>query len=71
MEPENLTDEKHEKARQLIEAYLACYERGICPHCQTPIESEEQRGRCIYVQPCGHRIGQGFARKRTEPAHQD
>jgi hypothetical protein len=29
-----------------------------CPHCQTPIQAREVRGRCEYALPCSHRIGQ-------------
>jgi len=31
----------------------------VCPHCSVPIESKRKVGRCIYVYPCGHRLGQG------------
>ena len=38
-------------------------ERGECLHCGAPVFRERQVGRCIYADPCGHRQGQGAARR--------
>jgi hypothetical protein len=32
-----------------------------CPICNTTIRELQQKGSCVYVAPCGHRIGQGDA----------
>jgi len=47
-----------------VAQYLTTMAEGkVCPQCQRPIESRRQVGRCIYVYPCGHRVGQGNLRK--------
>ena len=45
---------------------------GKCPVCKVPIEQEEQVGRSVYAQPCGHRLYQGqvgaFSKKKDKPS---
>lgn len=36
---------------------------GLCNDCRTKITAVEQVGRCVYAKPCGHRIGQGDAKR--------
>lgn len=36
---------------------------GKCHVCRAVIDAGEQVGSCIYARPCGHRQGQGNARK--------
>ena len=31
---------------------------GFCPHCDQKIERSQKIGRCLYAEPCGHRLGQ-------------
>jgi hypothetical protein len=38
---------------------LARDARGACVRCGTPMVAQRQVGRCIYVEPCGCRLGQG------------
>lgn len=57
-----LTDDQTAEASRLIETFLARYEAGLCPCCEAPIEREVRRGRCVYAETCGHRLGQGVAR---------
>jgi hypothetical protein len=38
---------------------LARDARGACVRCGTPMTAKHQVGRCIYVDPCGCRLGQG------------
>jgi hypothetical protein len=57
-----LTDNQVAEAIRLLEAVLALRDAGICPQCRGPIEREVQRGRCVYAEPCGCRLGQGVAR---------
>jgi hypothetical protein len=38
-------------------------ERGECSHCGVKVASVRQVGKCVYADPCGHRIGQGDARQ--------
>lgn len=35
-------------------------ESGFCPHCNQPM-TKKQVGRCVYADPCGHRLYQGKA----------
>lgn len=46
-----------------VRAYLAAYEahqsRGECGICGTSMTAKVQVGRCVYVEPCGCRLGQG------------
>lgn len=58
-----LTDDE---AAQLVETFLARYEAGLCPCCETPIEREAQYGRYVCVEPCGCWLGQGVARSEEE-----
>ncbi len=34
---------------------------GLCPECGGKIKRERQVGRCVYADPCGHRLYQGKA----------
>jgi hypothetical protein len=34
-------------------------QNNICPTCKQPIEKRKQVGRCVYANPCGHRLYQG------------
>jgi hypothetical protein len=34
---------------------------GRCPECHQPVERRVQVGRCVYGEPCGHRLYQGRA----------
>lgn len=45
-------EEMRENARQ-----------GLCNVCKTKTTSVRQVGRCVYADPCGHRIGQGDAKQ--------
>lgn len=41
---------------------MQCNEQWICRHCGAEILNEKQVGRCVYAEPCGHRLYQGRAR---------
>jgi hypothetical protein len=34
---------------------------GLCPECGAKVERKRQVGRCVYGDPCGHRLYQGKA----------
>lgn len=51
---------------RMVEEFLARHAAGICPHCDTLIESERQIGRCVYASPCNCRLWQGKARTKEE-----
>jgi hypothetical protein len=55
--------EHQDEVGQAMRAYFEAIKSGRCPHCRQSIEQEEQRGRCVYARPCGHRLFQGKARK--------
>lgn len=57
-----LLDEEVAAAARL---YLEELANHICPICHKPAESEDQVGRCVYARPCGHRMFQGKARKKS------
>lgn len=52
-------DESVRKTR----AYLEKMQSGVCPQCDRTIERERQVGRCVYADPCGHRMYQGRAKR--------
>jgi len=56
--------EAHEYEKR-VEAHSAAYSRdlaeGRCPICHQPAK-KRQVGRCVYGDPCGHRMYQGKAR---------
>lgn len=59
LSPEEVA-EKEAEISQFVKTFLTEMAEGKnCPHCHTPIEAREQVGRCIYLQPCGCRLGQG------------
>lgn len=33
-------------------------EGKVCPHCDVALTKTVRIGRCLYAEPCGHRIGQ-------------
>lgn len=37
--------------------------KGLCNACGVKTTSVRQVGRCVYADPCGHRIGQGDAKQ--------
>jgi len=43
----------------MLRQFLSDLEADICPHCQAPITHKRQVGRCVYAEPCGHRLYQG------------
>jgi hypothetical protein len=46
-----------------IDAFLSKLANDICPDCNTPVERQRQVGRCVYAEPCGHRLFQGKAKQ--------
>lgn len=56
-----LMDAEREK-REIGEAfkqYLRSIQNNVCPHCGSPITNKRQVRRCVYADPCGHRLYQG------------
>jgi hypothetical protein len=47
---------------RMVEAFVSDLQNWICPHCKTPVQHEQQVGRCVYARPCGCRLRQGKAR---------
>jgi hypothetical protein len=56
--------EHENKAEARIAELLGKLHDNICPHCDTPVEKQRQVGRCVYAEPCGHRLYQGKAKKQ-------
>lgn len=57
---EQATAAARERDRVFVE-FANRSRRGIC-ECGTTSTSVRQVGRCIYFEPCGHRVGQGDAK---------
>lgn len=51
-----------------IRSWVNKLANDICPHCDTPIQREVQVGRCVYAEPCNHRLYQGRAKRKAVPA---
>lgn len=49
-------------AMQAAARALTAVAERRCPLCEAPVERERQVGRCVYVDPCGHRSHIGTAR---------
>lgn len=57
-------EEIAERKRQSDEAltrYLTKLAGGLCPECDAPVKQRKQVERCVYAEPCGHRLYQGRA----------
>lgn len=46
---------------EALAAFLGKLASDVCPHCDRKIERKQQVGRCVYADPCGHRLYQGHA----------
>lgn len=55
--PEQLAD-RERQLREFLDAANAAAPGKPCPHCKVTITTVEQVGRCAYMRPCGHRLGQ-------------
>ena len=52
-------EQREATMRAHVDAFVQKFNDGkVCPHCDTPIETRKKVGRCMYVLPCGHRLGQ-------------
>jgi hypothetical protein len=61
---DSLTDEELQHLIDLKAAqFLTRLATGICTVCGGQVTKEVQVGRCVYAEPCGHRMRQGKARK--------
>jgi hypothetical protein len=49
----------HAELHDYFTTYQGRQERGECGICGIPMRAKVQVGRCIYVEPCGCRVGQG------------
>lgn len=56
---EDEINKQQTEAAAAIAAFFSNLANDICPHCQTPITGKRQVGRCVYADPCGHRLYQG------------
>lgn len=54
-------DEQERASNEAVASYLAKLNDGHCPHCDAAIVERKQIGRCVYANPCGHRLYQGKA----------
>jgi hypothetical protein len=53
------TPERKAELDASVAKYLADLANDICPVCETPVAKKHQVGRCVYAEPCGHRLYQG------------
>jgi hypothetical protein len=52
--------EAEEKATsEAVAAYFTALSAGLCPVCGQAVTDKRQVGRCVYGEPCGHRLYQG------------
>lgn len=56
------------ESRKKIELFMKELESDICPHCHQPVKKYRQVGRCVYGEPCGHRLYKGKVPKRKAKA---
>lgn len=55
-------------ARARITEYVTKVALNVCPICEKPVERQRQVGPCVYADPCGHRLYQGRAKRRSKSA---
>jgi hypothetical protein len=55
---EEVTAKVAEINKEVAQFLTTMAENKVCPHCQVPIEKKRKVGRCVYLEPCGHRLGQ-------------
>jgi hypothetical protein len=63
--PEEIAEEESE-IRQAVTAFFDDMNAGLCPECHQKVERQVQVGRCVYSEPCGHRLWQGKARNEVK-----
>lgn len=61
---------KRAAADASIAAFVNDLADDICPHCKTPVTKQVQVGRCVYAEPCGHRLFQGKAKTITQEQYE-
>ncbi len=64
-----MSDLRDTSMDEVVTKYIADLAANICPHCQTPIAERKQVGRCVYADPCGHRLYQGRAPDKPRKEH--
>ena len=52
-------DEQDRQAAETFTRYINDLDANICPFCKTAIQRRKQVGRCVYAEPCNHRLYQG------------
>lgn len=58
--------QKNADAQASIKRYFDDIAEDKCPHCHQPLTSKRQIGRCVYGEPCGHRLYQGWLTPEAE-----
>lgn len=53
--------EEADKWEKLVEEATRRIKEGLCHECGAKVEKKVQVGRCVYAEPCGHRLYQGRA----------
>ncbi len=56
-------DDKEDWIIEAIEKIKASVEGNVCHVCDGHIENKIQVGRCVYAEPCNHRLYQGTIAK--------
>jgi hypothetical protein len=59
---EDEVQEHVEASEAMLDDFLSKLKADTCPHCDADVERHRQAGRCVYAEPCGHRLYQGRAR---------
>lgn len=54
--------EQEAEISKAVSAFFQDMHDGLCPECHQKVEREVQVGRCVYAEPCQHRLWQGKAR---------
>jgi len=68
--PEEAAAQRAE-ADESIKEWLGKLANNICPECDTPVKKQRQVGRCVYADPCGHRLFQGRAKGTSERRYEE
>lgn len=54
--------EQEAEISKAVNAFFQDMHDGLCPECHQKVEREVQVGRCVYAEPCQHRLWQGKAK---------
>lgn len=63
----HLADKAGDQLREAVKGFFQAMADNKCPHCGADVVNKRQVGRCVYADPCGHRLYQGRLNPSAHP----